>query len=510
LLRRADLGRQLSVICLAGAVGSTIITLTSWWVAAIPSTVRADPPALLSLFPFGGALPRVCYYIGLAVVMLTWLGLGRWLLVHGRPLRPRDLFRYVVSVAAPLLVAAPIASRDLWAYAAQGNMMVKGINPYVLGPFTVPGPFTDEMSPRWVFSPAPYGPLWMQIAHALVGISGDRPTVAVLLLRLPSLFGVLLAAWTLPALARRLGGRVELGLWLGVASPLFLVLGVGGGHNDLLMVGLMVAGLAVVCQGSWTALALGSAVLGAASVVKTPAVAGLAFAVPIWLHVRQPHVHEFPPVRKIVSSAAVVGAVGVATMTIATVGSGLGWAWVHEISSDISVVNWLSAPTAVAILVKLVTGHVSGATTLDASMHSIRAIGSTLTGVMLAVLWFVALRRAPLTCLVIGLAAAAVLVPAVQPWYYCWALVLAGLVVTRRWLWLVLMTLTLSSVIMIRPNGEGLQMDPAVINIIAGSAVACWLALRTRQPAPTPTSAPNHDCPEDAGTKVSADDRAEL
>ena len=339
-----------------------IIALSSWWVAARPSTFELDPPAVIGIFPLGGAVPRVCYYIGLAIVVVTWLAIGRWLLVHGRPLRPRELLRYVLSVSAPLLVAAPIASRDLWAYAAQGNMMVLGVNPYRFGPFSAPGIFTNEMSPRWVFSPAPYGPLWMQIAHAIVGVSGHHPTVAVLLLRLPALVGVLLAAWTLPPIARRMGGRTELALWLGVASPLTLVLGVGGGHNDLLMAGLLVAGLAVVCQGSWTALAVGSAILGAASVVKTPAVAGLAFAVPIWLHVRQPHRRGFPPVRTIVSSSAVAGAVGLATMTIVSVGSGLGWAWLHEISSDISVVNWLSVPTAIAILLKLATGHVTGAT----------------------------------------------------------------------------------------------------------------------------------------------------
>ena len=270
MLRRSDLRQEVSLICAAGALGSVIIALSSWWVAARPSTFQLNPPAVIDIFPLGGAVPRVCYYIGLAVVVVTWLAFGRSLLVHGRPLRRRDLLRYVLSVSAPLLVAAPIASRDLWAYAAQGNMMVHGINPYTFGPFSAPGPFTNEMSPRWVFSPAPYGPLWMQIAHTIVGVSGNHPTVAVLLLRLPALVGVLLAAWTLPSIARRIGGRTELGLWLGVASPLTLVLGVGGGHNDLLMAGLLVAGLAVVCQGSWTALALGSAILGTASVVKTP------------------------------------------------------------------------------------------------------------------------------------------------------------------------------------------------------------------------------------------------
>jgi hypothetical protein len=61
------------------------------------------------------------------------------------------------------------------------------------------------------------------------------------------------------------------------------------------------------------------------------------------------------------------------------------------------------------------------------------------------------------------------------------------------------MTTIVSSVIMIRPNGEGLQMDPSVINIIAGSAVACWLALWAR-PKAAPASAPHHDRAEHAGT----------
>ena len=139
LLKRSDLRRSVSLICATGALGSVIIAASSWWVAALPSTLRHNPPTVLSVFPFGGAVPRVCYYVGLALVVVTWLAFGRWLLVHGRPLPARDLLRYVLSVAAPLLVAAPVASRDLWAYAAQGNMMVRGVNPYVFGPFTVPG-----------------------------------------------------------------------------------------------------------------------------------------------------------------------------------------------------------------------------------------------------------------------------------------------------------------------------------------------------------------------------------
>lgn len=499
MLSPPDAERRLTLICAVAAAGAVVIAASSWWVAAIPSSVRLDPPAVLMAFPFGGAFPRVAYYVGLGVVLLTWLALGRLVLVDRRSISVRGLTRYILSVAVPLLFAPPVASRDLWAYAAQGNMMVHAVNPYTVGPSVVPGAFTDEVSPRWVFSPAPYGPLWMQISHVVVSIGGDQPTLAAMLLRIPSLVGVLLAAWTMRPVAARLGGRVELGVWLGLASPLALVLGVGGGHNDLLMVGLLVAGLAIVVRGSWPALAVGAVVLGAATVVKTPAVAGVAFAVPIWLYVRRTPERRYPDVRETILATVVAGVLGVATMVAITAAAGLGWAWVHEISSDVSVVNWFSVPTAVAILLKLASGHVVGATALDDTMRTFRSIASALTGVVLAVLWFVALRRAPLACLVIGLAAAAILVPAVQPWYYCWALALAGLVVTRKWVWVTLMTITVSSVIMIRPNGQGLQMDPALINIIAGSVLACWLSLRAPRTV-VPTSSPDHDRAEHAGT----------
>src|SRR5262249_21654976 len=100
LLRRSDLRQEVSLLCAVGAFGSVIIALSSWWVAARPSTFQFDPPAVIEIFPLGGAVPRVCYYVGLAIVVVTWLALGRWLLLHGRPVRPPDLLRYALSVSA--------------------------------------------------------------------------------------------------------------------------------------------------------------------------------------------------------------------------------------------------------------------------------------------------------------------------------------------------------------------------------------------------------------------------
>ena len=83
------------------------------------------------------------------------------------------------------------------------------------------------------------------------------------------MLGVLLLGWGLLRLAP-VPGRA---LWLGVANPLVLVHLVSGGHNDALMVGLLVAGLAVAPR----ALLPAAALVTLAALVKVPALAGLAF-----------------------------------------------------------------------------------------------------------------------------------------------------------------------------------------------------------------------------------------
>ena len=103
--------------------------------------------------------------------------------------------------------------------------------------------------------------MWLRLSQAADWISGGHPTVAALLLRLPALAGLLLCAWALGEIATRLRLRGRLGqaLWLGVASPLTVVLGVGGGHNDLIMMGLAFAGLALASK--YTAVLFGVGVV---------------------------------------------------------------------------------------------------------------------------------------------------------------------------------------------------------------------------------------------------------
>ena len=84
--------------------------------------------------------------------------------------------RKVMAVAAlwilPLLIVAPLFSRDVYSYAAQGEMMSHHINPYHYGPGVLGAPpVVNLVDPLWLNTPAPYGPLFMQVDGILTSLS---------------------------------------------------------------------------------------------------------------------------------------------------------------------------------------------------------------------------------------------------------------------------------------------------------------------------------------------------
>jgi alpha-1,6-mannosyltransferase len=491
--------RALPAPAALAAAGSVLMTLASWWVGATPVRFAHERPGPLGWFPAHSVVPFAVFYLGLAAFCAAWLTVGRWLVIGPAP-SARQLRVLLAAGAAPFVFAAPFG-RDLWAYAAQGNVAAHGLDPYRHGPAAVPGAFTAEVSGRWVHSPTPYGPLWVRLSQAADWLSGGHPTVAALLLRLPSFAGLALCAWAIGVLARSTANRrIATTLWLGVASPLTIVLGVGGGHNDLIMLGLALAGLAVATRPSPTALAAGAALATAAVLIKSPAAIAVAFTVPIWLRVNRP---RWTARDLVIACATAVAGCAVTAVAISAA-SGLGTGWTRQVNSDAQWVSWLSLPSGIGMLAHAVTGTPLKA--VDETMRACRTAAEVILVVALVLLWLAALRRRvnPLLPLTIALAVAALLAPSVQPWYYCWALAVAGLVVMRRVGLVLLAAVGLMFAVMITPDGFGLESGPWAPVIVAVSVAVCWWALPAR------TSAPDNDRADHAGPEVRADDRTEF
>ena len=204
--------------------------------------------------PFGSvgtndSLPPVAslalVFGGLILLTRVWLGFLRHLnRHHGFPVKRVVL---VVAIwAVPLLLAPPLFSRDVYTYAAQGEMMSHHINPYAYGPEVLGAtPFNQMADTVWSGTESPYGPTFL---------SGRRRARPGLRPPDPGRPG------PAPA-ARGRGHRAHGGRHPDTGpiaqtrpgprrpdrrgSPLVLLSLVAGAHNDALMVGLLMAGLAV-------------------------------------------------------------------------------------------------------------------------------------------------------------------------------------------------------------------------------------------------------------------------
>lgn len=191
------------------------------------------------------------FYAGLGAVTLAWIVVGFG--VRARRWRIRTLWLIGALWAIPWVLSPMALSTDVYTYLGQGLAFHAGHNPYVDGPIT--GNLTPLLKLRipgvWINQPSPYGPLFTGINGLVAPLARDHLVWAVVVMRLIVLAGLALAALCLPRVARAAGVNPVVATWMGVTSPLALGAFALSGHNDALMLGFLVAALAVFTRREW-------------------------------------------------------------------------------------------------------------------------------------------------------------------------------------------------------------------------------------------------------------------
>ena len=142
----------------------------------------------------------------------------------------------------------------------------------------------DNVSPIWTITTAPYGPAFILVAKFVTMLVGNNVVAGTMLLRLCMLPGLALLIWAAPRVARHVGANGAAALWICVLNPLVIIHLMGGVHNEMLMVGLMMAGIALTFGGHHVA---GVALIAVAVAVKATAGLALPFMVWVWMrHLR--------------------------------------------------------------------------------------------------------------------------------------------------------------------------------------------------------------------------------
>ncbi|CAN5137434.1 alpha-(1-_6)-mannopyranosyltransferase A [soil metagenome] len=353
--------------------------------------------------------------LGLGLVASQWLSLCRRV-AHAQGDDREDalaLVRHATLVwSAPLLLAPPLFSRDGWSYAAQGMLAKAGISPYEHGPSLLNGPIVEAVDPRWMETVTPYGPIPVWLGSFGAHVTGN-PWLLVIGHRVVAVSGLVLLAWAVPRLARWSGLNPALASAIVLASPLMLANGVGGLHNDLLMVGLMAAALVVALERGWFA---GALLGGAAAAVKAPG--GLVCIGIVLLSL--PVAASLPErLRRLASVGATSGGLllGLGVM------SGLGSGWVGALGVPGSVNTPLSLPTLVGGALDRIAGvaglGLAPATLLDL-VRQLATIGALALAGWVALRWRTGSAIEAVRAVTLVMSALVLLSPVVHLWYFLW------------------------------------------------------------------------------------------
>ena len=420
--RTAVLGLVGSTAIVAGSVlgGQSFEThLPGAWFFGMPGGLFGSAGTNDSLPPVA-ALALV--FGGLILLTRVWIGFLRHLNRHsGFPVKRVVLV--VVIWAVPLLVAPPLFSRDVYTYAAQGEMMSHHINPYAYGPEVLGAtPFNTMADAVWSGTESPYGPTFLSADGVLDQASGHQILADLVLLRLLEVGGIALMVAATPTLARSLERDPAHAVLLGAGSPLVLLSLVAGAHNEALMVGLLMAGLAVARRfGTVPGVILCALAAG----VKSPAALGVLFLGWVWAG-------PGASTRRRIAHTLGAGLIALATLEVMSLISGTGWGWVRTTTTADASFTGVTPVNVVARSVSIVS-HVLQ---VPVSTMDVRPVFSVL-GLLIAIyVGYRLLLRSPdegvVRCLGLTLLVLALLGPIVWSWYVTWGVVVLAPVALGR------------------------------------------------------------------------------
>jgi len=405
------------------------LNMVNTWFFGEPSASQVGTPSVTKYI-----VSVVLVYGGLLLLMRVWLRLAEVMKLHAG-VELKRLWWMLALWSVPMIVAPPLFSRDVFSYAAQGEMTSYHISPYLYGPSTLGGgPFVPPVDQLWGNSPAPYGPFFLFLDGSINKLAQHHVLLTVLGLRLLEVIAVAMIGYGVAILAKGLGRDPGEAFVLSVMNPLVLLTLIGGAHNDAIMAGFLVVGLGLAVQRHpvWALF-----FCSVATAIKAPAAMGLAFVAWNWLG---PKATLRQKVRPFLVGALVAGA----TLGVSTWMAGFGFGWVKNLLSNGTVRSWAAPATALGMALGNLFHAVGLHSIAITSVLSVtRLLGLLLAGGFSIWLLWHSSNRGWVRSLGLSLVLFVELGPVVQPWYLAWGLmVLAASYQGREHFWLLLLSIT--------------------------------------------------------------------
>lgn len=448
-------GSLLTVLAAPRALDDPVV---GWWYAPDFPGSRASAVRLV--------------WVGMGVLALAWTAIALDARRVPGTLTRRRATLIGLAWTVPLALGPPLFSRDVYSYLAQGTLLHLGRDPYTDTPVLLAalhrGHTLAAVSPFWRHTTAPYGPLFLGLVSLIVAICGQHLIAGVLLCRALGLVGLALIAVHVPRITRALRADAGQGVWLAAASPLAALGLIAACHNDVLMAGLLAAGVSIALRGNPL---LGVAVCTLAGTIKVPALVGALFIAVAWARAETD-----PRARwRLVAGCVAVAVVVLALVTLVT-GVGAGWLSSTVFSTPAKVHLAITPATALGYTASVVL-HALG---VSVSTHGLEsALGLVVTALAAAVgLGLLARTRVPRVTVLLGatLLVAAVGGPAAWPWYLSWGIVLLaacpGAQRSRS-----LLAVLVVGALLVKPDGILVlseRASPAVLAVYVLLALGAW------------------------------------
>lgn len=181
----------------------------------------------------------------------------------------------LIAVVHLIIFLGPVLiSTDVFSYIAYARMGVEhGINPYTHGPVAIVGdPIFRFVGKDWLKTATAYGPVYTLLSYPLapLGIEG-----ALWTMKLEAMLASAATLWLVWRCAKVREFDPVFAIVAVGMNPLYFIYGLGGAHNDLIMLAAMMWAVSLMLIGSPTARREGSAaaiIVGGALVKATVAV----------------------------------------------------------------------------------------------------------------------------------------------------------------------------------------------------------------------------------------------
>jgi hypothetical protein len=210
-----------------------------------------------NLLGAGRATAAICL-VGIGILMALYLWGLRSVRIGG--VQRRTIWAFAFIFAGTLLWLLPITS-DLFVYLSHAHMLTDlGANPLLQAPLDFHDSFVVSYPTVYAARPSVYGPAWVLLS-AIGTIGSHDVPVGLFYLKGLAAVAYLGGAWLIERVLLEFRPEVALeGLYLFAWNPFVLLMAVGDGHNDMVMMALALLSIWLLLKERWV-LAFGALAL---------------------------------------------------------------------------------------------------------------------------------------------------------------------------------------------------------------------------------------------------------